>query len=471
MLVKRHHLLIRVVFSFALLFPGGPVMAQEGTRALRIEAIAASPRHQAPLLEVRVDHPDQIYELGESAKVTVRTQVNGFLYLIYVHADGTPTLLFPNEHEPENQVTKGGEYTIPGPEAGFRLAVSPPAGPGLVKAFVLDRKSSSIGVQGLAKGAVVLELDDTHLNAFEQEVTGKGVGVRPGNNPKVNTDLPDTGRVLADHQVRITTVADGRFDTAKRSMRPGQRIVVAVGVGVQKHEDQFRSLPPCRNDATQFASLMEKRYAADKTVLLLDQDVTADKVRTTLQHLAKETAPGDEVILFWSGHGSHCRDDSDDETDGEDEALVTWDGDQNDVHGTMVVDDMLGRWIQDFAGCETLVIMDTCYSGGQARNEKGISWDSEFNSFTKDISEKQATVLCSSTRAQLSHVRTKRDLSVMTHFLLEYFDKHSETPVTVNDLFRHIEDSVPKYTVAQHGVEQNPVLIGNVRSRIVFEQH
>lgn len=460
--------LFRAVASVVVLLLCGQTMAQDGTRALQVEAITAPRQQQAPLLEVSVDNPGLIYQIDESAIVTVRSQVNGFLYLIYVHADGTATLLFPNEHEPENRVTKGGSYTIPGPEAGFRLAVSPPTGTGLVKAFVLDKRCSSISVDGLAKGAVLLELDDSHLKAFEQEVTGKGVGVRPGSDLPAGTEARESAQILADHQVRITTVPDGRFDTAKRSLRPHRRFVIAVGVGIQKHEEQFRSLPPCRNDATQFAALMEKRYAADKTILLLDQEVTADKVRTTLHELAKETAPGDEVILFWSGHGSHCRDDSDDEADGEDEALVTWDGDQNDVHGTMVVDDMLGRWIQDFAGCEMLVIMDTCFSGGQARNEKGISWDSEFNSFTKDITEKQATVLCSSTRAQLSHVRTKRDLSVMTHFLLECFEKHRDSQVTVSELFRHIEGAVPKYTVAQHGVEQNPVLIGNVKSKIVF---
>ncbi len=58
----------------------------------------------------------------------------------------------------------------------------------------------------------------------------------------------------------------------------------------------------------------------------------------------------------------------------------------------------------------------------------------------------------------------------MTHFLLECFEKHKDSQVTVSELFRHIEGAVPKYTVAQHGVEQNPVLIGNVKSKIVFEK-
>ena len=41
----------------------------------------------------------------------------------------------------------------------------------------------------------------------------------------------------------------------------------------------------------------------------------------------------------------------------------------HDFHKEM--DDLLGRLMQNFGHCEVLAIFDTCFSGGQANNEKG----------------------------------------------------------------------------------------------------
>jgi hypothetical protein len=44
------------------------------------------------------------------------------------------------------------------------------------------------------------------------------------------------------------------------------------------------------------------------------------------------------------------------------------------LHATMLLDDAFGRWLQNLDGRQDWpVILDTCHSGGQASNEKGLA--------------------------------------------------------------------------------------------------
>jgi len=450
------------------LFVTGPrLYAQGREKAIAVEEIAAPANVQAQSLEVSLDRPGLVYEVGETATITVKTAVNGYLYVIYVHADGGATLLFPNKYESSNQVTKGGSYRIPGERAGFQLRVTAPTGQGFVKAFVLDQPSAALQMNGGNAANLLLELDLPRLDALQSELS-KGAGIRLGTNEADAN--PVEPQVLADHLVRITTVPAGQFAKGKdRTVREKKRFVVAFGVGVQEAGSGFRSIPACTHDAREFAQLMTNRYGAEAT-LLLDREVTAESVRRTLSEVARKTQPKDEVILFWSGHGGQVEDTSGDEADGLDELLVPWNGKMSDVAGTMILDDALGRWVQDFSGCELLVILDACHSGGQARNEKSISWAGDFNRFTKDITEEQATVICSSSRSELSFPRKEMDLSVMTHFLIEILVAQERRTVTVADIMSYLEEKVPKYMKERIGLEQTPVLVGNSKSRIVFKK-
>jgi hypothetical protein len=450
-----------------LVAAGQQLHAQVGEKSLTVERISAPLNAQAPLLEVSLDHPSLVYELDEIATITVKTEVNGFLYVIYVHTDGEPTLLFPNQHELANAVTKGGSYQIPADNASFQLRVTAPTGQGFVKAFVLDQPSTALQMNPVDAANLLLDLDLQRLNALQSELS-KGVGVRPGNNAAA--DNPGKPQVLADHLVRLTTVSAGRFGKGEdRSVRGKQRFVVAFGVGVQEAGSGFRSITACTNDAREFVQLMKRQYGAEVT-LLLDQEVTAESVQKTLSDVAHKTQPKDEVIVFWSGHGDQVVDVSGDEADGLDELLVPWNGNKSDVATTMILDDMLGRWIQEFSGCEVLVILDACHSGGHARNEKGISWEGDFNRFTKDITEDQAAVICSSSRSELSFPRKEMDLSVMTHFLIEILAAQDQRTVTVPDIMRYLGEKVPEYMKKRIGLEQTPVLVGNNKPRIVFEK-
>ena len=119
-----------------------------------------------------------------------------------------------------------------------------------------------------------------------------------------------------------------------------------------------------------------------------------------------------------------------------------------------------------------LIILDTCHSGGQAANEKGLQapvgedrdrvdmLDGEMT-HVKDIGQKEAALLVSSRAAQVSFVRKQGDLSVMTHCLVELFK--NPRPLTLPGAVAQLKLEVPKYVAANFpGATQDPELFGSV---------
>ena len=98
--------------------------------------------------------------------------------------------------------------------------------------------------------------------------------------------------------------------------------------------------------------------------------------------------------------------------------------------------------LQDLDGRKIVLILDTCHSGGQAANEKGLRsldgakaigaldlFDNELRHM-KDIGQKETALLMSSRAAQVSLVRRQGDLSVMTKFLIEMI-READGPLTL----------------------------------------
>jgi hypothetical protein len=61
---------------------------------------------------------------------------DGYLTLVDLGTDGKVVMLFPNAHQPALQIGAGQTLSFPTSEMGFELQVFPPAGRGMVRAFV-----------------------------------------------------------------------------------------------------------------------------------------------------------------------------------------------------------------------------------------------------------------------------------------------------------------------------------------------
>jgi metacaspase-1 len=135
----------------------------------------------------------------------------------------------------------------------------------------------------------------------------------------------------------------------------------ALLVGINAYRTS--PLRGCINDVMQMKQLLTEYYGftEDSFKLLLDADATSDNIKAGLQWLADGGDDPSIVRVFhYSGHGSYVADESGDEPDGKDEALVPVDYQS----AGMLIDDTLKTYYDKFPRKSNLtLIMDSCHSG------------------------------------------------------------------------------------------------------------
>jgi len=464
-----------------------PGKSLQGTRGFDVEADIRNDR-PAFAVRVSVDRKDRTYEKGELMRVTIRSQRRGYLYLLYKQADGTSKCLFPNVYESDNLIAAGEVITIPTKNQGFKLRCNDPLGDELLVAIVSQRPLAveTLGVRSLTR-SVLTGID---LESFARAIR-KGFDVEP----EAPAGLPSQ---WAEHSVQIKTVPAG---TRGRSMTAAQRLGLSIGISEYK-DRRIRDLSICHRDAMVMAAALKQYGRLDGIGLLTDEKATRKNIEKAFRELKLKSKPGDEIFIYWSGHGSSCADTGGDEEDGRDEFLIPYDASAADAEGTMVLDDALGRWVQELDGRKVAVIIDACHSGGQAtgRGIKGADGgddsiigngadlpagsveellkgdaepgeadeevsasptpldflDSELGRI-KDIGQDDAVMLFSSASDEISAERRDGKLSVMTYFLVEKMG--ASDSLTLKQSYEHVKVQVPKYMRKHYpGRTQTPQL-------------
>ena len=147
-------------------------------------------------------------------------------------------------------------------------------------------------------------------------------------------------------------------------------------VGINKYVTiQGNDLNGCVNDVTNMWDLLTTQYgfSADNIRMICDERATKQAILEGLRWLVKDTAPGDQLVFHYSGHGSQIRDVVGDELDDHmTEILCPTDIDWDDL----LTDDMLADIFKQVApGSFLTFICDACHSGtmdkGLAPNNPG----------------------------------------------------------------------------------------------------
>ncbi len=429
-------------------------------------AIVEEVRNDQPafLVRVNVDHASRVYGEGDTMKVTVRSERSGYLYLVYCQADGKVSVLFPNKFQTDNRIEADRDIVVPATNARFRIRIGKPLGDEVLKAIVTLNPLKQLDADSFTK-SVVTDIKYSNVrSAYIEECK------------------PNPSR-WAEHHVKIKTVPAAAVGAAV-AVKPRR---IGVFIGISDYQDSnIRGLRICHLDAREMARVMRARGEIDQSFVLVNQQATLRKIEETIRkRVTKLTRPGDEVIIYWSGHGARVADENGDEKDGLDELLVPYDANTENidtVKATMLSDDTFGRWIQELDGRRIAVILDTCHSAGQATNEKSLRdgakglpmmfgkairgveldfFDGEF-ARTKDIGQKGAAILASSQAAQISFVRREEDLSAMTYFLVKLIEKN-DGPVTLATAFKHLQKELPAYVERRFpGTTQTPVLVDDI---------
>jgi len=196
-------------------------------------------------------------------------------------------------------------------------------------------------------------------------------------------DIDDTGdslnsrfeRVLEEDGVytivatSYAPAATGRFQlalsegTTRIPANAQQRQVFAISVGIADYGGNTSDLTYTDTDAAKlYQKFEELGMLREESILLTNQQASLPEFRRAFQQVAAQAGPDDIFLFFYSGHGSQIEDPNDrGELDGRDETLVFADGEE------LTDDDLAAMFAQVNAGT-TMVVLDSCFSGGFERD-------------------------------------------------------------------------------------------------------
>ena len=161
----------------------------------------------------------------------------------------------------------------------------------------------------------------------------------------------------------------------------------AILVGISDYPGTANDLQYSDDDAQDIrnALITLYGYSSDNIHLLLDLDASFTAIRDAIDDIKSKAVAGDEVVFFFSGHGTKGKvDDGDKEKI--DEAIVSHDGNPS---GSLIYiwDGQLRNWFADFNTSRIIFIFDSCLAGGMtdlkgtnriinmACSESGVSYE------------------------------------------------------------------------------------------------
>lgn len=125
-----------------------------------------------------------------------------------------------------------------------------------------------------------------------------------------------------------------------------------------------RPLAGAEQDAAAVAELLRKSFgdSAANVQLLTGKHATCAAVNEALDAVARSAHADDQVVFYFSGHGTQIADaQPGDESDELDEALCLYDAEATGRN--LLVDDALGRWLDRLPTRHATVLLDCCHAG------------------------------------------------------------------------------------------------------------
>jgi len=190
-----------------------------------------------------------------------------------------------------------------------------------------------------------------------------------GTNSRIDFVLPQDGT----YDVAVSSYGGGEtgpyrltaglsLGTPRQAGVPGGPRIFAVMVGISDYQGYSSNLPYTDEDAIKLSEdLRRDGLLNPASIVLTDAEATVAGVKAAFAQVAAQAGPDDIFLFFYSGHGAQNRGVvSPFEPDGMTETIVMVDGQISDAE--------MGEM---FAGVDArlaMIVMDSCFSGGFARN-------------------------------------------------------------------------------------------------------
>ena len=154
----------------------------------------------------------------------------------------------------------------------------------------------------------------------------------------------------------------------------------AVIIGIADYPGTINDLHYTTNDAIAIRnSLLDdpSHWRADDILLLLNSGASKTAIHKAISSIAEKGTPDDVFLFYFSGHGTAGPDIAPlDEADGRDEYICSYGNSLSEF----IRDDELSDWLGAIPMKRIIVMLDTCYSGGQIKSLRG---DREVKSFNR----------------------------------------------------------------------------------------
>jgi hypothetical protein len=192
----------------------------------------------------------------------------------------------------------------------------------------------------------------------------------PGDttHSRIDTALSETGEYsivatsyrpgeTGSYTINLTQGAAGAPITG-----PSARRIFALNIGISDYPGTENDLPFTAEDARKMRDTLQRQgVLATESVTLLDAQATRAGVRAAFQRVAAAAGPDDLFLFFYSGHGGQTPTQvSATDPDGRNETIELYDG--------AISDDELATMFQQVHARTALLVLDSCFSGGFARD-------------------------------------------------------------------------------------------------------
>lgn len=259
----------------------------------------------------------------------------------------------------------------------------------------------------------------------------------------------------------------------------------ALVIGISDYESVEDAMY-CRDDALAFYEWLAESDVPLENVRLLtdcsdDQTSGASSQTASLAHilgglswLARSAQENDLVLFYFAGHGYRWEDDGTDEDDGVDEFLVVHDTMSDSIAETALRDDDLAKWIGRIESRHVVLLLDSCYSGGQSRNISGGKRPlTEKSDGLSDAGLREQLVLSAATEYQEAQAAEEFKHGAFTYLLLEGLktgeaDMNRDSLITLEEVFSYVRRDLPQLVRESSGMIQEPTLTGDGHRGIVI---
>lgn len=159
----------------------------------------------------------------------------------------------------------------------------------------------------------------------------------------------------------------------------------AVIIGISDYAGDEYDLEYCDDDAMDFYNALISVYgwSSDHIMLLIDSQAKKTDILAAIDWMETNEDAGDEVLFFYSGHGSGSLHNADNDPERKDECIIPWEI-TSDYY---IWDGDLTEEFSTFESTRIFFYFDSCYSGGMtdlagdgrlicmACGENQVSWE------------------------------------------------------------------------------------------------